>query len=108
LGLTFALDDFGTGYSTLSYLKQLPASVLKIDQSFVLGMLEDNGDKAIVEGVIALAKVFNMKTVAEGVETEKHFQELKKINCEIAQGYGIAKPMSEINFMKWYKQQTRV
>jgi diguanylate cyclase (GGDEF)-like protein/PAS domain S-box-containing protein len=108
LGLTFALDDFGTGYSTLTYLKQLPVSVLKIDQSFVRDMLEDIGDKAIVEGVVALAKVFNMKTVAEGVETEKHFQELKKINCEIAQGYGIARPMSEVNFMKWYNEASSI
>lgn len=107
LGLTFALDDFGTGYSTLTYLKQLPASVLKIDQSFVRDMLDDVGDKAIVEGVIALAKVFNMKTVAEGVETDDHFQSLKIMGCEVAQGYGIAKPMPEKDFMQWYKVHNR-
>lgn len=102
LGVGFALDDFGTGYSTLTYLKQLPVSTLKIDQSFVRDMLEDSGDKAIVEGVIALAKVFCRTTVAEGVETDQHFQALKAMGCQIAQGYGIAKPMSENEFMQWY------
>jgi diguanylate cyclase (GGDEF)-like protein/PAS domain S-box-containing protein len=102
LGVGFALDDFGTGYSTLTYLKQLPVSTLKIDQSFVRDMLEDSGDKAIVEGVIALAKVFGRTTVAEGVETDQHFQTLKAMGCQIAQGYGIAKPMPENEFMQWY------
>jgi diguanylate cyclase (GGDEF)-like protein/PAS domain S-box-containing protein len=102
LGVTFALDDFGTGYSTLTYLKQLPVSTLKIDQSFVRDMLEDSGDRAIVEGIIALAKVFGRKTVAEGVETDRHFSILKGMGCQVAQGYGIAKPMPEKEFFKWY------
>lgn len=102
LGLTFALDDFGTGYSTLTYLKELPVSTLKIDQSFVKNMVSDIGDKAIVEGVIALAKVFGMETVAEGVETDKQFQALKVTDCQIAQGFGIARPMQEKEFIRWY------
>lgn len=102
LGVSFALDDFGTGYSTLTYLKQLPVSTLKVDQSFVRNMLEDSGDRAIVEGVLALAKVFGLKTVAEGVETDRHFQVLKDMGCQIAQGYGIARPMPEKQFFEWY------
>lgn len=107
LGVAFALDDFGTGYSTLTYLKQLPVSTLKIDQSFVRDMLEDQGDRAIVEGVIALAKVFGRKTVAEGVETDKHFQMLQTLGCQIAQGYYIAKPMPAAELMSWYQTYCR-
>jgi diguanylate cyclase (GGDEF)-like protein/PAS domain S-box-containing protein len=105
LGVSFALDDFGTGYSTLTYLKQLPVSTLKIDQSFVRNMLEDPGDMAIIQGVIALAKVFGRITVAEGVETDRHFQALRDMGCQIAQGYGIAKPMPEEKFLQWYLQR---
>ena len=99
----FALDDFGTGYSSLAYLKQLPVSILKIDQTFVRDMLEDVGDYAIIEAIIALAKVFDRKTVAEGVETEQHFVELQKMGCQVAQGYGIAKPMPASKFYDWYQ-----
>lgn len=65
-------------------------------------MLEDSGDRAIIEGVIALAKVFGRTTVAEGVETDRHFQALKMMGCQIAQGYGIARPMPEKEFIQWY------
>ncbi len=104
LGVSFALDDFGTGYSTLTYLKQLPVSTLKVDQSFIRDMLEDPGDRAIVEGVIALAKIFGRHTVAEGVETEQHFLALREMSCQIAQGYGIARPMPAKVFYDWYLQ----
>jgi len=99
-GVVFALDDFGTGYSSLSYLSALPVDVLKIDQSFVRDMLEDQGDRAIVQGIIALAKAFNRQTVAEGVETEGHYQALLEMGCELGQGYGIAKPMPAAELMK--------
>lgn len=105
LGVSFALDDFGTGYSSLAYLKQLPVSTLKVDQTFVRDMLDDLGDYAIVEAVIALAKVFDRKIVAEGVETEQHFAELQKMGCQIAQGFGIAKPMPAAQFYDWYQQR---
>lgn len=93
LGVGFALDDFGTGYSSLSYLSSLPVDALKIDQSFVRDMLEDKGDMAIVQGIIALAKAFDRQTVAEGIETEEHFKVLLDMGCEIGQGYSIARPM---------------
>ena len=101
LGVKFALDDFGTGYSSLSYLRRLPADTLKIDQSFIRNMLVDHEDRAIVEGVIALARTFNRITVAEGVETPQHFQILKDMQCDIAQGYGIARPMPASEVLNW-------
>lgn len=101
LGVSFALDDFGTGYSSLSYLRRLPAKTLKIDQTFVRDMLTDEGDRAIVQGIIALAKTFKRETVAEGVETQRHFDELNSMGCDIAQGYGIARPMPGSEFIVW-------
>ncbi|MDN3579109.1 EAL domain-containing protein [Chitinimonas viridis] len=101
LGVKFALDDFGTGYSSLTYLRKLPLDSLKIDQSFVRGMLEDGDDLGIVEGVIQLAGVFDRDVVAEGVETLEHATILKKMGCRVAQGYGIAKPMPAERFVAW-------
>ena len=101
LGVGFALDDFGTGYSSLSYLSALPMETLKIDQSFVRDMLEDKGDLAIVQGIIALAKAFERQTVAEGIETNEHFQVLLSMGCDIGQGYGIARPMPANELINW-------
>jgi EAL domain-containing protein (putative c-di-GMP-specific phosphodiesterase class I) len=100
-GLGFSLDDFGTGYSSLSYLNSLPFDTLKIDQSFVRDMLEDKGDRAIVQGIIALAKAFERQTIAEGIETESHYQMLIDLGCELGQGYGIAKPMPACEIINW-------
>jgi EAL domain-containing protein (putative c-di-GMP-specific phosphodiesterase class I) len=93
LGVTFALDDFGTGYSSLTYLRRLPAELLKIDQSFVRDMLEDDADLAIVKGVIGLAAAFHRRVIAEGVETALHGERLLRLGCELAQGYGISRPL---------------
>ena len=101
LGVGFALDDFGTGYSSLTYLKRLPAAVIKIDQSFVRGMLNDPNDFAIVVGVVGLAKAFYRQVIAEGVETAEHGESLLKLGCTLAQGYGIARPMSARDFLDW-------
>ncbi|TAK62968.1 GGDEF domain-containing response regulator [Methylobacter sp.] len=101
MGTRFALDDFGTGYSSLTYLHRLPIDTLKIDQSFVRDMLVDKGDNAIVQGVIALAKAFGLKTVAEGIETMEHFEALLAMGCESGQGYGIARPMPVSDLIRW-------
>ena len=104
LGVSFALDDFGTGYSSLTYLKRLPAEVLKIDQSFIRDMTEDPDDLAIVRGVIELAAIFHRHVIAEGVETQAHGDLLVGIGCEMAQGYGIARPMPAEDMPQWVKR----
>ena len=101
LGVRFALDDFGTGYSSLTHLRHLPAEVIKIDQSFVRDMLHDSNDLAIVRGVIGLASAFGREVIAEGVETSEHGVQLLALGCELAQGYGIARPMPAADMPDW-------
>jgi len=101
IGVSVALDDFGTGYSSLTYLKRLPANVLKIDQSFVRDMLDDPENLTILEGVLGLASAFRLNVIAEGVETPDHGLVLLQLGCEVAQGYGIAHPMPAEEFPRW-------
>ncbi len=101
LGVPFALDDFGTGYSSLTYLKRLPARTLKIDQSFVRDMLEDPEDLAILEGVLGLAAAFRRQPIAEGVESIAHGEMLLDLGYDLAQGYGIARPMPAEEVPAW-------
>jgi len=108
LGIGFALDDFGTGYSSLSYLSSLPVDTLKIDQSFVRDMLVDKGDLAIVQGIIALARAFERRTVAEGIETEEQNLTLLNMGCELGQGYGIARPMLASELVYWQAKRTSI
>lgn len=103
-GINFALDDFGTGYSSLTYLKRLPVKTLKIDQSFVIDLLEEPEDLAIVEGIYELADTFGKEVIAEGVESEIVGTLLLLLGCERAQGYAIAKPMSPEAFESWLSQ----
>jgi diguanylate cyclase (GGDEF)-like protein/PAS domain S-box-containing protein len=103
LGVSFAIDDFGTGYSSLTYLKQLQAETLKIDQSFVRDMLEDPEDLAIVDGIVGLASAFRRKVVAEGVESVSHGRMLIQLGCDLAQGYGIARPMAAEALPAWIR-----
>ena len=101
LGVRFSLDDFGTGYSTLTYLKQLPVDVLKIDRSFVRAMLDDDQDLAIVQGVIGLARTFGRTVVAEGVEVPAQARTLIDLGCDIGQGLGIAAAMPAHEVFHW-------
>ena len=101
IGVTFALDDFGTGYSSLTYLKRLRVAMLKIDQSFVRDMLEDPDDLAILQGIIGLAESFKRQVIAEGVETVAHGSLLLQLGCELAQGYGVARPMPPDQLPAW-------
>jgi predicted signal transduction protein with EAL and GGDEF domain len=105
LGVSFAIDDFGTGYSSLTYLRRLPATKIKIDQSFVRDMLDDPSDFSIVEGVIGLARSFRRTVVAEGVESDEHCRALLKLGCDLAQGYGIARPMPAANVPLWLQER---
>ncbi|MDQ6674590.1 MAG: EAL domain-containing protein, partial [Chloroflexota bacterium] len=93
LGVRFAIDDFGTGQSGLSYLRRFPVSTLKLDQSFVGGMVDHAGDAAFVRGVIALARALGLEITAEGVETPEQLHALKLLGCDIGQGYLFARPM---------------
>jgi len=101
LGVSVALDDFGTGFSSLTHLKRLSANVLKIDQSFVRGMLDDPEDLAIVDGVIGLASAFKQQVVAEGVESIDHILLLLELGCKVMQGYGLARPMPADKLLNW-------
>ena len=101
MGVGTSLDDFGTGYSSLTYLRRLPLSTLKIDQSFVHGMMDDAGDLAIVQGVIGLARSFGYRIIAEGVETSDQGQMLLQMGCQLAQGYYFARPMPVAAFVEW-------
>jgi EAL domain-containing protein (putative c-di-GMP-specific phosphodiesterase class I) len=101
LGVRFALDDFGTGFSSLSYLKRLPAETIKIDQSFIRGIVDDHDDLTLVNAIIALAAAFQRKVIAEGVETQAHSDILLQLGCELAQGYVIARPMPGEQVPEW-------
>ena len=104
LGVGFSLDDFGTGYSSLTYLKRLPIDLMKIDQSFVIGMVRDSDDFVIVEGVVGLAKAFGRNVLAEGVETVAHGELLLAIGCDLGQGYGISRAIPADAVAEWMRQ----
>ena len=93
LGTTLAMDDFGTGYSNLAYLQKLPIDILKIDRSFVTGMLQDRDKIAIVRAVLSLSQALGMQTTAEGIETVELGQTLAALGCTYGQGYIYARPL---------------
>lgn len=94
IGVEINIDDFGTGYSNLSYLLQLPISTLKIDRSFISPITAEENNVEIIQTILALARSLGLKVIAEGVETEDQLNQLKKLNCEGAQGYYFSKPMA--------------
>lgn len=98
LGIEVAIDDFGTGYSSLSYLKAFPIDKLKIDQSFVRGLPENDQDSAIVKAIIAMAEALGFTTIAEGIEEPKQGKFLKDHGCLQGQGYFYAQPLSAEKF----------
>jgi len=102
LNIHFSLDDFGTGYSSLSYLSKLKVEFLKIDISFVR-KLDDPETKKIVKAIITISKELNIKTIAEGVETQKQFEELLLLGCDYFQGFLFYKPMKKEEFFELVK-----
>jgi EAL domain-containing protein (putative c-di-GMP-specific phosphodiesterase class I) len=102
LGIKLSIDDFGTGYSSLAYLKRFAVDKLKIDQSFVKDVLNDEEDASIVKTIIQMAKNFNLISIAEGIENEDVLSVLKEYGCDEAQGYHFAKPMESIEFETYY------
>lgn len=101
LGVRFALDDFGTGFSSLSYLKRLKAETIKIDQSFVRGLLQGGDDATLISAIVGLARAFRRHVLAEGVETPEQAARLLELGCERAQGFGIARPMPASEVLGW-------
>ncbi len=101
MGFEFSIDDFGTGYSSMAYLKRLPVSELKIDKSFVLDMVSNESDAIIVQATIGLAHNLGLTVTAEGVEDEDALAMLKKMGCDIAQGYLFSKPLPKAELMSW-------
>ena len=93
MGLRLSIDDFGTGYSSLEHLKRMPMDALKIDISFIRNITDNDDDKKIVETIINIAHGFNCEVVAEGVETVDQLDLLRKLDCEIIQGYLFSKPV---------------
>lgn len=88
-----ALDDFGTGYSSLSYLKILPIDVLKIDKSFIDGILIEEKCEYIINSIIELSHYLNLTVVTEGVETKEQLEYLSNISCDVIQGYYLSRPI---------------
>lgn len=103
-GITFALDDFGTGYASLAHLREIPVEALKIDRHFIAELLDERDDLILVEGVIGLARAFRRKVVAEGVESTEQGLMLMRLGCDLAQGFGIARPMPAAELPAWVVQ----
>jgi len=105
LGFSFAIDDFGTGYSSLAYLKKMPVDVIKIDKSFVFGMLDNHADYQIIKSTIAMVKSLGLTVVAEGVETSAQLRALTELECDLIQGYFFSKPIPEISLFTFVEEK---
>jgi EAL domain-containing protein (putative c-di-GMP-specific phosphodiesterase class I) len=104
LGICLSLDDFGTGYSSLSYLQRLPVTELKIDQSFVSGLTQDEPAgcaAALFRSITALGANLNMRIVAEGIETKAQLDSVTALGCQIGQGYLFSRPLAATAFQTW-------
>lgn len=103
MGVRLSIDDFGTGFTSLAYLKELPVDELKIDKSFVIGMLKDAKDVMIVRSIIELAHSLGRVVVAEGVTSKESLRLLQTMKCDTAQGFYISKPLPAAEFERWLK-----
>ena len=100
-GVGIHIDDFGTGYSSLSYLAQLPVQAVKIDRTFVSKLTDSETTVRVVQAVVALGKAMNLKVVAEGVETDQQYAIVRRLGCDLVQGFFVAKAMPADRFMTW-------
>ena len=106
LGVRISIDDFGTGYSSLSYFKKIPADELKIDKSFVIGMLAEEADQRLVATIITLARQFKLDVVAEGVENQATLELLASMGCDYAQGYLFAPALNAEQLGVWLRRNS--
>ena len=104
LGIQISIDDFGTGYSSMAYLKKLPVAKIKIDKSFVMDMNANNNDTVIVRSIIGLGHNLGLNVIAEGVEDQQAWDQLKILGCDSAQGYCMSRPLSAENLKEWLMQ----
>jgi len=104
IGVRLVLDDFGTGYSSLAYLTRLPLDALKVDRSFVDGLGIEARDTAITEAIIAMSHALSLEVVGEGAETELQIAELRRLGCDLAQGFHVSRPMAADAFTNWLKE----
>jgi len=98
------MDDFGTGYSSLSYLKRLPIDEIKIDRSFISELDDTTNDQIMVTSILNMAKQFNLKVVAEGVENISQLEFLQSRQCDIYQGFYYSRPLTDTDFQDYYKK----
>ena len=101
MGIRLSIDDFGTGYSSLAYLQRLPVDDIKVDRSFVLSMLKNSSDEAIVRSTIELAHSLGLRAIAEGVEDNATLDRLRALGCDLAQGYYLGRPMPLAQLTEW-------
>ena len=106
LGILISLDDFGTGYSSLSYLTKLPVDYLKIDRSFINDLENNDSNKTVVKSIIKVAHSLNMKVTAEGIETKKQAEILRRYGCDNCQGYYFSKPLPFNEIQEYLEQST--
>ena len=95
LGCQIAVDDFGTGYSSLTYLRTIPSDIIKIDRSFINGMMETDSDRNIVDSTISMVRNMGQQVIAEGIETGDQLNQLRNMQCQYGQGYFISKPIEQ-------------
>lgn len=105
MGIKFAIDDFGTGFSSLWHLRNLPVNELKIDKSFIQDMTAAENDQIIVKSTIDLAHNLGLKVTAEGVEHRQTYELLRSLDCDLAQGYYLGRPMPAENFVTWLQDK---
>ena len=106
VGVRLSIDDFGTGHASLTYLARFPVDQVKVDQSFVAGLGIDAGSAAIVGGVVGMSHTFDLRVVAEGVETDAQLEALREMGCDAAQGFLLGVPMSQHELMFLLRRQT--
>jgi EAL domain-containing protein (putative c-di-GMP-specific phosphodiesterase class I) len=108
LGVRVAIDDFGTGYSALSYLRDFPIDMVKLDQSFVNDLSAGKGDQALVRSVVDIGEALDMQIVAEGVERRDQLDHLSDMRCNIGQGYYFARPLDSMSMGRMISDQVAV